>query len=74
MTTQALHAAVFDSDSNFLRHIVIPVTRPRRDFYVVFADIPNAHYIRVFMWDSLETMDPISGAEPPVFIQRELSI
>jgi len=69
ITSQALHAAIYDESDRLLNHIIIPVTRPLRSFYAVFDDMPSASYAKVFLWDSFETMTPITGAER-VDIQR----
>ena len=63
LTSQFVHAAIFDSENRQIDHIVVPVTRPLRNFYVVFNEIPNASYARVFIWDSPEIMEPLSDAE-----------
>ncbi|MCL2838963.1 MAG: hypothetical protein FWE04_07900 [Oscillospiraceae bacterium] len=63
ITSEALHVAVYDESDRLLNHIIIPVTRPLRSFYAVFDDMPNASYAKVFLWNSFETMTPITGAE-----------
>lgn len=59
----SLHMAIYSEDNTVLDYIIVPRFGEFREINVVFKDIPEAEYAKVFLWNSLSSLEPIAGAK-----------
>lgn len=63
LTNECVHMAFYNSDNRVVDYIIIPIIKETESIYTVTNDISSAAYAKVFVWDSLETLMPISPFE-----------
>ncbi len=61
LTKECLHMAFYDSNDTVVDYVVLPINRARNDVYAVMTNgVANAKYAKIFVWDSLTTLRPVS--------------
>lgn len=62
---ECVHTAFYDANGNVVNYFIAPVYTSMDDMNIVIQqhDIPTATYVKVFIWDSLDTCQPISAPE-----------
>ncbi len=63
VTDKALHVALYNDASKLVDYIIVPLAKEYCSFNVVFRDEQNSSFAKVFLWDGLESMTPITQAE-----------
>ncbi|MBQ7793561.1 MAG: leucine-rich repeat domain-containing protein, partial [Clostridia bacterium] len=60
---KCMHAALYNSQATLIDYTIIPLLDSDENISVKFKDNQSAAYAKVFVWDSIESMTPISVAE-----------
>ena len=62
---ECVHAAFYDSDDKVVNYIIFPVftTMDNINMFISHQEVPTATYAKVFIWDSIESCQPISAPE-----------
>lgn len=63
LLNECVHVAFYNSSNKVVDYMIIPITEKRNDIYIVTNDVNSASYAKVFVWDSLETLRPVSPFE-----------
>ncbi len=60
--TKCLHIALYNSTNTLLDYIIVPNNKISDNMNVVFKDNKDASYAKVFLWNSLASLQPIAEA------------
>ncbi len=58
-----LHIALYDNQNRLCDYLAIPNERQLKDVFVVYPDINNAAYAKIFTWYSTDNIQPVSTCE-----------
>jgi hypothetical protein len=71
VSDECFHAAIYSADNTLLDYIIVPQFGEFNTVNVVFKDIPESKYAKVFLWNSLSSLEPIAGAKKVSIIREE---
>lgn len=57
-----IHIAIYDIDNKMIDYMVVPSVYSNNTVNTVFKYFPDMFYAKVFIWKSMETMQPVVGA------------
>ena len=57
-----LHIALYNNSSKLIDYIIVPSSCNFSDVNVVFKDNPEAKYAKIFLWDSVTSLEPVAKA------------
>ena len=62
LSKECVHVAYYNSNDRVVDYIILPAAEGMNldHMYVYGNDISNAAYAKIFVWDSLETLRPVS--------------
>lgn len=62
---ECVHAAFYDVNGNVVNYIIFPIfgTMDNINMYVSDRDVSTAKYAKIFIWDSIDSCQPISAPE-----------
>lgn len=62
---ECVHAAFYDVNGNVVNYIIFPIfgTMDNINMYVSDRDVSTAKYAKIFIWDSIDSCQPISEPE-----------
>ncbi|MBE7059643.1 MAG: leucine-rich repeat domain-containing protein [Ruminococcaceae bacterium] len=63
LSDKILHIALYTADGTLADYIIVPTKSSQNNAYVVFKDNSKVSYAKIFIWNSLQAMMPLSDAE-----------
>ena len=63
LSSECVHIAFYNSSNKVIDYKIVPLSIASDHAYIVTEDRPGASYVKIFVWDSLETCRPVSNVE-----------
>ena len=63
ISTKDLHIAIYSDENVLLNYIIVPHFGEYNTINTVFQDILEADYVKVFLWEGVSAMEPITAAQ-----------
>lgn len=65
-----VHIGVFSSGGSLLDYSVLPIEKATENIYIIFSNLADASYVKMYVWDSHRNMHPVSIAERAEIIDK----
>lgn len=66
---RVVHLALYDENNRLLRTYKVPNLSDKKNIIVALDNIPEASYVKIFVWDSITSIAPLGDCERRVIVK-----